>query len=97
MDVKKNKKWLKDNQKTNEAWSKVMQDYKLKTCTELEKINKERVKCMIIEMAYKKHPMLRTKNIKGIFSKKENTYSDSEFEKTIRDIYSQIHCNKLKI
>jgi len=52
---------------------------------------------MIIEMVYKMHPLLRTKHIKGVLSKKENVYSDSEIEKAIRDIYSQIYKNKLKI
>lgn len=63
-----------------------MQIYNKKICIELENIHKEKVKCMIIDMVHKHHPMLRTVSNKGVFSKKENIY-DSEFEKCIRHIY----------
>lgn len=85
------KKWVANNQKTNDEMTNVMLSYKENICKEFEKINKERVKSMIIEMVYKHHPLLRTKAIKGVYSKKENAYSDSEFEKIIRNIYIQIH------
>lgn len=95
MDFQKNKKWLKDNQKTNDEWLKVMLDYKQNISTELEKINKETLKCMAVEIVHKKHPMLRTKHIKGVFSNKGNVHCDSEFEKIIRHTYSLMHRNKV--
>lgn len=90
-DVKKMKKWVANNQKMNDEMTNVMLSYKENICKEFEKINKERVKSMIIEMVDKHHPLLRTKSKKGVYSKKGHTYSDSEFEKIIRNIYVQMH------
>lgn len=95
LDVKRMKRWIKKIQEKNDTWSKVMQDYKKNICREFEKKHKEMVRCMIIEMVKKYHPMLRTKSNKGVFSTKEQLYSDSEFEKLLRDIYA--HINKKKI
>jgi len=95
LDVKKNTKWIKEIKKQNNAWSNVISDYNQNICTKFETIQKERVKCLIIDMVYKHHPMLRTILRKGVFSGKEN--SDSEFEKLVRYIYAQINKKKLKI
>lgn len=100
LDIKKRSKLIKDIQKKNDDSSKLMHDYKKHICTEFEKINKEKVKCLITEIVYKHHPMLRTKTIKGVFSKKEDklgVYSDSEFEKLIRDTFVHINKKKTKI
>lgn len=88
-DVKKMKKWVKNNQDANDEWSKVMRSYKQNICVEFEKVYKEKVKSLIIKMAYKFHPLLRTKAIQGVYSDKgtKNTYSDSEFEQILRSIY----------
>lgn len=97
LDIKKRKKSIKEIQKINDDTSKLMHDYKKYICTELEKINKEKVKCFITEIVNKHHSMLRTKIQKGVFSRKEDkadVYSDSEFEKLIRDIF--VHVNKKK-
>lgn len=84
-------KWLKNIQMKNNTWSEAMYSYKQNICIELENIYKEKIKSMIIEMVYKHHPMLRTKSIKGVYSEKKNVYSDSEFEKFIRDTFIQIN------
>ncbi|XP_060870279.1 uncharacterized protein LOC132944788 [Metopolophium dirhodum] len=95
LDVKKNTKWIKEIQKQNDDWSKVMNDYNQNICSKFEIIHKERVKCLIIDMVYKHHPMLRTTLRKGVFSGNGN--SDSEFEKLVRYIYAQINKKKLEI
>jgi len=95
LDVKKNSKWIKEIQKQNDAWSKVMNDYNQNICNKFEIIHKERVKCLIIDMVYKHHPMLRTILRKGVFSGNGN--SDSEFEKLVRYIYAHINEKKLEI
>lgn len=84
-------KWIKEIREKNDAMSKVMKEYKQNISTELEKVNKEKAKCMIIEMVYKNHPKLRTISRKGVFSGRENVYSDSKFEKFIRDVYAKIN------
>ncbi|XP_016657157.1 uncharacterized protein LOC107882772 [Acyrthosiphon pisum] len=94
-DVKKNTKWIKEIQKQNDAWSKIMNDYNQNICNKFEIIHKEKVKCLIIDIAYKHHPMLRTILRKGVFSGNGN--SDSEFEKLVRYIYAQINKKKLEI
>lgn len=88
------REWTKGIQEKNYIWSKVMQEYKQNIIIESEKISKERVKCMIMEMIYKHHPMLRTISKKGVFSREENI-NDSEIEKLIRSLYTQINKNKL--
>lgn len=95
MDVQKITKWTKEIEKQNDAWSNVMNDYSQNICTRFEKIHKEKVKCLIVEMVYKHHPMLRTTLRKGVFSGKGNT--DSEFEKLVRNIYAQVNKKKLEI
>lgn len=72
-----------------------MNGFNQNICTKFEIIHKERVKCLIIDMVYKHHPMLRTISRKGVFSRNGN--SDSEFEKLVRYIYTQINKKKLKI
>lgn len=84
LDVKKMTKWLKEIQEKNDAMTETMKEYKLQILTEFEKMNKEKVKCMLLDITNKNHPKLRTISKKGVFSKKEN--SDSEFEKLIRNI-----------
>lgn len=91
LDVKKIRKWIKEILKKNDAMSIVMKDYKQSMCTELEKINKEKMKCKVTEIVCKHHSLLRTKSIPGVFSIKENIYNDTEFEKLIRDLYVQIN------
>lgn len=86
---------MKKIQEKNDTWSKVMQDYKQNICKEFEKVHKEKVKGMIIELVKINHPILRTKSNKGVFSSKEQTCNDSEFEKLIRDIYTHINKKKL--
>ncbi|XP_026823385.1 spermatogenesis-associated protein 17 [Rhopalosiphum maidis] len=95
LDIKKNTKWIKEIQKQNDAWSNIMNDYNQNICNHLEIIHKEKIKCLIIKMVYKHHPMLRTILRKGVFSGKTN--SDSEFEKLVRNIYAQINKKSLKI
>jgi len=95
LDIKKNSKWIKEIQEQNDAWSNAMNDYNQNICTHLEMIHKERVKCLIIKMVYKHHPMLRTILRKGVFSGKDK--NDSEFEKLVRNIYAQINKKNLKI
>lgn len=85
------KEWIKKVQKKNDDWSKAMHDYKKNICAEFEKNNEARVKSKLTEMVNKHHPMLRTKTIKGVFSKKENSHNDSEFEKTLRYLYAQLN------
>lgn len=94
-DVKKMTKWMKDIQKINNMWLKTMDEYKKNICSKFEKMYKEQVKCIVTEMVNKHHPMLRTKSKKGVFSKKENVYNDSELEKLIRNTYAKI--NKIKL
>lgn len=94
--MKKITKWIDDIQKKNDIWAEAMNDYKKNVCAKYEIIYKEQVKHMINEMVYKHHPMLRTTSKKGVFSKKQNVYDDSEFEKLIRDMYAQITKKKLK-
>lgn len=94
LDVKKTTKWLKEIQEKNHAMSITMKEYKQNISTEFEKMNKERVKCLVADMVHKLHPKLRTKAIKGVFSKKENDHNDSEFEELIRKIYLRINKNK---
>lgn len=91
------KLWIKEIQEKNDTWSKVMQDYKKNICKQFEKMHKEKVKCMIIEMVKKNHPMLRTKSKKGVFSTKGQTNNDSEFEKFIRDTYAQLNKKNLQL
>lgn len=67
-----------------------MNDYKKNICAKFEIMYKEKVKRMITGMVNKHHPMLRTTSRKGVFSKKENVYNDSEFEKLIRNTYAQV-------
>lgn len=82
-----------DIQKKNYDWSKVMQDYNQQICIQFENIHKEKVKCMIIDMVNRYHSMLRTISTKGVFSNRGNINNDSEFEKLIRDLYTQLNKN----
>lgn len=91
LDVKKTKKWIKEIQEKNHAMLEAMKTYKLRVSTELENVNKEKVKCIIVDKVSKNHPKLRTKSKRGVFSTKEN--SDSEFEKLIRELQIQINKN----
>jgi hypothetical protein len=91
LDVKRTKRWIKKIQEKNDTWSKVMEDYKKNICREFEKKHKEMVKCMVIEMVKKYHPMLSTKSNKGVFITKEQLYNDSELEKLLRYIYAHIN------
>lgn len=89
LDEKKMKKWIKKIQEKNNAMSEAMKEYKLRVSTELENVNKEKVKCMIVDIVNKNHFKLRTLSKRGVFST-----SDSEFEKLVREIHIQINKNK---
>lgn len=91
LDIRKMKEWLKEVLKKNDDWSKAMHDYKKNICAEFEKKNEERVKIKLTKMVNKHHPMLRTKTIKGVFSEKENSHNDSEFEKNLRSLYARLN------
>lgn len=88
-DVKKMNKWIKEIQEKNHVMSEAMKEYKLRVSTELENVNKAKVKRMIVNMVNKNHPKLRTISKKGVFSTREK--SDSEFEKLIREIHVHIY------
>lgn len=67
LDIKKMRKWIKEILKKNDARSIVMKDYKQSMCTELEKINKAKMKCKVIEIVCKNRSLLRTKSIPSVF------------------------------
>lgn len=94
--MKKLTEWKKGIIKKNDSWSKVMHDYKQNIYKEFERISKERVKCIITNMVNKHHLMLRTVSTKGVLSKNENVDGDSDIEKLLRNMYSQINRKKTK-